>query len=217
MPLESKALDGSESKIKRKPWRELQQNELVERVRSLAKDSLVETGMRAYDPTIFKVLTQVYRKTKGTKLRVTKALLYGNLYRGTDLLYQDVKSNLVIYEKANEVLTDHAINLFRDLVTAEEVYYKFPNSKKVRIMTQAWVPRTLGDVCEKASISIAGMYSVALCYSLYDEELANVEDRAKIEFYVKRFRDAIKTKAEGFERILKGEQYIKKAEESDTK
>jgi len=152
MSLESKTLDGSEKKVERKPWRELKQSELDERVRSISDSELIDTSTTSYDPVINLALGQIQFELYGAKSKGHSSMLYGNLYRGTDMLSYDIGKEIKILGEASLLLFKHPNPEVREEVLREVVYYKFSHSKKMNLKIQTWVPNSLSNIAKRINI-----------------------------------------------------------------
>lgn len=194
MPLESKILDGSEKKIKRKPWRELRQSDLDERIHSIPPETIIETGMRSYDPALIPALKQIKFILYGARRKGQSALLNGNMHRGADMMYHDLKDEIEILGEANVRLSAHPEKSMSDEAVKEVVRLKFPNSPKKNLRLQEWVPELLGYVSECLNTSTVGLYCMALCYSLCEEEAVSEDSRVILSDNVKHFRNEVKTR-----------------------
>jgi hypothetical protein len=191
MSLESKTLDGSEKKIKRKPWRELKQSDLDERVRSIPAESIIETSMRSYDPVTIPALSQLKFNLYGAKRKGQSTLLNGNIHKGADMMYNELKDEIKILGEANVRLSAHPVESMSDEAVKEVVHLKFPNSPKKNLRLQQWVPELLDYVSECLNITTVGLYGMALCYSLCEEEAVSEDSREILSDNVKHFRKKI--------------------------
>lgn len=195
MSLEKRSFGGKEKRVKRKAWREMKQEELVERVKGVADDDLVDTGMRSYDPVINLALRQIKFSLYGARRKGHSAILYGNMYRGVDMMYCDIKDGIEILGEANVVLSQHPNSEIREEVLKETKYFKFPVSKKLNLKLQPWVPEILLHVSECLDINIGGMYGMSLCYSLHEEKAVSEDYRYEMDAHVKHFRHKIEGKS----------------------
>ena len=195
MSLEKRQLGGKEKKIKRKAWRELMQEELVERVKSISDDDILDTSMRKYDPAISLAVTQIKFVLFGGKRKGRSAILYGNIYKGTDMMYSELEENFAVIGEANVELCRHPIRDVREEVLSEVQYFKFPISKKMNLKIQQWVPDLLSHVSECLAIDIAGLYGMSLCYALYDEDTISEDYRLIFKTHVEQFRHKVEGKS----------------------
>lgn len=195
MSLEISELNGSESKIKRKPWRELKQSELVERIRSLPEDEIVETSMRSYDSVVIPALMQIKFSLYGSRRKGQSAILYSNIHRGADLLTHSLKEKTEIINEANVKLFDYPVVEISEEVTREVTYLQFKNNRKKKLRLQQWVPESLGYVAECLNISTTGLYGMCLCFSLCEEGAVSEEYREVMALNVKRFRNKVDGRA----------------------
>ena len=202
MSLQKRQFGGKEKKVKRKAWRELRQEELVERAKGISEDNIVDTSMASYDPVINAALKQIKFSLYGARRKGHSALLYGNMYRGTDMMYHDIKDGIEILGEANVVLSQHPNPEIREEVLKETKYFKFPISKKLNLKLQPWVPEILLHVSECLDINIGGMYGMSLCYSLHEEKAVSEDYRYEMGAYVKRFRQKIEGKSSKLQILL---------------
>ena len=202
MSLEKRQFGGKEKKVKRKAWRELMQEELVERVKGISDDDIIDTSMMSYDPIINLAIKQIKFSLYGARRKGHSAILYGNMYRGVDMMYCDIKDGIEILGEANVVLSQHPNPEIRIEVLEETKYFKFPISKKLNLKLQPWVPETLLHVSECLDIAIGGMYGMSLCYSLYEERAVSEEYRLVMEGFVERFRQKIEGKSSKLQILL---------------
>lgn len=210
MSLEKRQFGGKEKKVKRKAWRELMQEELVERVAGLAEEDLIQTSMSSYDPIIDKAVKHTKFNLFGARQKGHSAILYGNIYRGVDRLYYENRVELEKMQKANLGLFTHHIGAFGDEVFSELQYFNFPHSKKKNLFLQTWVPKTLAHVAECLAISNAGLYSMSLFYSFYDEDTIPERHREVFLFHVRRFRTDILGRNAKLQALLNYEESDKK-------
>ena len=202
MSLQKRRIGGKEKKVKRKTWRELEQAELVERVKGISDDDLIQTSMTRYEPVIDKALKQTKFNLFGSRRKGYSTILYGNIYRGADRLYNENRAELEKIEKANLGLFTHPIGAFEDEVLIDVQYFNFPHSKKKNLFLQPWVPKTLAHVSECLSIDNVGLYSISLCYSFYDEDTISERHREVFLFHIKRFRANILGRSAKLEALL---------------
>jgi hypothetical protein len=195
MALQVDKLDGSERKIKRKPWRELKQSELVERIYSLPKDEVIETSMTAYDPTILLALTQVKFSLYGGRRKGQSAILNGNVHKGADMISHTLKDEIHVLSEAGAKLYNHPVADVREEVLREVLYLDFKHSIKKKLWVQEWVPESLSYVAECLNIATVGLYSIALCYALYEEEIVSEDYKEILLTHVKHFRVKVEGRA----------------------
>ena len=193
MPLDKRPIEGDETAIKGKKWKELKLDEAIERYKKMDDDK-IETSSRAISMEHKSILTDLKWEYKYKGINKSD-LLGATITLGASRMETFVNESKDIYLNLRKV--DNAY--VNEIIRSEPRYFSVPTKYPYPLNTYKWALGIISDLSDIFRYGIHSITSVAFFYGLKeDTDILSTQD----------YKDMVKTGVLKFQERINGRMAV---------
>ncbi|MCK4329767.1 hypothetical protein KAX02_07980 [candidate division WOR-3 bacterium] len=204
MTLDKRPIEGGETVINGKKWKELKLDEAIERYKKMDDDK-IETGSRAINKDHKGILTDLKWEYKNNG--INKSVLLGTIITlGASRMETFVEAGRDIYMKLRKI--DNAF--VDEVIRSNLIYLTEPSHYPYPYTTYKWVNGIISDLSDIFRYGVHSVTDAAFYYGLKeDTEVLSIQEyKNLVNYNVKRFQERIDGRILLYKMLIKTNEEI---------